>query len=74
MIKIELNKPESEYSDFPKLMYGNNDWIVEVYKHPEIPDKFIGMHRAGPYEGTIATDFKIKNFQDFKGTITIQNA
>lgn len=71
---INLITEVKKTNDFPKLMQGNGNWIVEVYRHPESEGEYIAIHRVGPYAGNIAIGFGLSGFIDYNEPITIQNA
>ena len=76
-INVTLGEVKTqEVKPFPKLMSGNNGWIVEVYESGRSSLGYIAIHRAGPHAGRIAIDFKLDGFIDFNEPlpITLQNA
>ena len=76
-INVTLGEVKTqEVKPFPKLMIGNTNWIVEVYETDRSSLGYIAIHRAGPYTGKLAIDFKLDGFADYNEPLTVklQNA
>jgi hypothetical protein len=75
MIKVALGENPQKEKPFPKLVtIHNGAYLVEVWPHPELEGKFIGIHREGQCKGVMAIDFHIDGCIDYNEPITIQNA
>ena len=73
MIKVTIGESKPQENPFPKLMKMDY-WITEVYEHPDLDGKYIGIHRDGPYKGQITLKLNLVGFTDYNEPITIQNA
>jgi len=74
MLNVTVTKNKSKVEiEFPKLMKRDDGVIIEVHKHPEDDNKFIGIWRSGENSGVMGLDFYISGLTDFDGEITIKN-
>ncbi len=69
MIQVTTKGTNSKSSrPFPKLMKGNNNWIVWAINETTV------FHISGGYSGVYVDNFqRLETFEDYNEPVTIQN-